>query len=202
MIAVPSDLRQSLHDLVRFAPEGETITLASGKQVRWSIDCSPVTFGDPVTVGFAIAEALTNAGVNPESFDAIGGPDPCGVPMAMAAGMTGSHRAFAIYLEDGIGTSGDFMGAVVEGDRVVLVDDLWIDDHTLNEAISLCVESGLIVMAALVLVYAGPLGKNGEAPTLVEMPTIKPLLPGQKPKVPFIPLYLPADIGVSEADSE
>lgn len=194
-------IRQRLHDLVRFAPEGETLTLASGQETSWVVDCAPLTFGDPVSVGFEMARALTDAGVNPESFDAVGGPDLSGVPMALAACTTGGHRSFAVLRENPDDPARHITGAVEGGDRVVLVDDVYATGATLHDALNVCTRAGLIVVASLVLVYRGNVAEDGRPPDKMIMPTLGDKPEGQAATIPFVPMFLPTEIGVAPEEA-
>lgn len=193
-------IRQRLHDLVRFAPEGETLRLSpSGRETTWTIDCMPLTFGDPVSVGFEIANALTDAGVNQESFDAIGGPDLSGVPMALSAGMTGGHRAFAVR-RAAVGVP-SLSGDVEAGDRVVLVDDVYTTGRTLHGAVAQCTREGLVVVAALVLVYRGNVSEQFKPPDKMAMPVLGDKPEDQAATIPFIAMFLPTDLGVEPGEA-
>lgn len=198
-----SELQKNLSLLVRFAPEGEQIRLESGKQTTWHIDCSPVTLGSPADVGFDVVNALTDAGILPKDYDAIGAPTSSlttGVPIAVAAAMVGGHRAFAVRNHtprDAKSVTERLMGAYQPGDRVVLVDDVYATGRTLHDAVTVCTKAGLTIVAALVLVYRGNVSEDLTPPDQMILPVTDAALPeGETVTVPFVPLFLPTDLGV------
>ena len=141
--------------------EGE-FTLASGRTSHWYLDGRQVAFrGDCVEiVGEAIVEALDEAGVAADSFDAVGGPAVGAIPVALAVAFVTGKPSFAVRKEaKGHGIGGRIAGVLGAGDRVIVVEDTVTSGGSLLDALAPLEDLGCpIVAVSLMLDRGGQLG--------------------------------------------
>ncbi len=141
--------------------EGE-FTLASGRTSHWYLDGRQVAFrGDCVgIVGEAIVEALDEAGVAADSFDAVGGPAVGAIPVALAVAFVTGKPSFAVRKEaKGHGIGGRIAGVLGAGDRVIVVEDTVTSGGSLLDALAPLEDLGCpIVAVSLMLDRGGQLG--------------------------------------------
>lgn len=137
--------------------EGE-FTLASGRTSHWYLDGRQVAFrGDCVEiVGDAIVEALAEAGVVAEDFDAVGGPVVGAIPVALAVAFVTGKPSFAVRKEaKGHGTGGRIAGVLAAGERVLVVEDTVTSGGSLLDALTALDEMSCPIVAVSLMLDRG-----------------------------------------------
>lgn len=155
--------------------EGE-FTLASGRTSHWYLDGRQVAFrGDCVEiVGDAIVDALAEAGVAADDFDAVGGPVVGAIPVALAVAFVTGKPSFAVRKEaKGHGTGGRVAGVLAAGERVLVVEDTVTSGGSLLAALAALDEMSCpIVAVSLMLDRGGELGARLAARGIAYAPVL------------------------------
>ncbi len=156
-------------------------TLASGKRSPYYVDIKKaITRPDVLR---AIAKAMAPHAVN---ADRIAGVELGAVPIAAAVSME-TGRPYVIVRKERKehGTSRDFEGELVAGERVVFVEDVVTTGGTLAKAIERLRASGVTVSEAISVVDREEGGREALAAisvTLSALLTAAELLAASKPK--------------------
>jgi orotate phosphoribosyltransferase len=192
------DVLSLLKAEIKHAPEGEPFILKSGEESSWYLDCRPVTFGQPNLVGNAVLDELDQKSLQARDFTVVGGPALGAIPIAVAVGMLGNLRTFAVRPEPkDHGADGSLViGDLRPGDRVLVVEDVLTSGGSLFHAIKEAVKAGAIVVAACVILYRGTPDSDGIPASEIVMPHID-IHDDQALKIPLISLYSRVDLGVS-----
>lgn len=155
--------------------EGE-FTLASGRTSNWYLDGRQVSFrGDCLRiVGEAVVDALAQAGVSAEDYDAVGGPVVGAIPVALGVALVTGKPSFAVRKEPkGHGVGGRIAGVLEAGQRVLVVEDTATSGGSLLEALPGVEELGCpIVAVSLLLDRGGELGAKLEAKAIRYVPVL------------------------------
>jgi orotate phosphoribosyltransferase len=157
--------------------------LRSGETSEWYVDARQTTYSGAgaLLVGRAVLDHV------PDDVVAVGGmtmgADPIAVATAMVAAIEGrSLSSFSIRKEaKDHGVGGRLVGPVTAGDRVIAIEDTTTTGTALADAIAALRADDVTVAGAIALVDRS----NGAA--AARMASIG---------VPYIPLIVPADLGV------
>ncbi len=155
----------------------EPVKLVSGVWSDWYLDAKQVTWG---AFGHLAVLAVSDIIDVPDvEFEAIGGVSFGGAPMALGCASTRAIPSFAIRNEvKDYGTRSRIVGPLQAGDRVWLVEDVVTTFTSLLSAIEVVEEAGAMVVGTVCLVNRG----NPHLTSIHD--------------VPFVPVFLPADLGV------
>ena len=168
--------------LRRYAIREGEFTLNSGRVSHWYLDGRQVSFrGDCLSiVGEAIVDALAEAGIASDDYDAVGGPVVGAVPVALAVAFTTQKPSFAIRKEaKDHGVGGRIAGVLEPGQRVLIVEDTATTGKALFESLPGIEEMDCpIVAVSLLLDRGGALG---------------PLLADRG--IPYVPVLGAPDLG-------
>ena len=137
--------------------EGE-FTLASGRTSTWYLDGRQVSFrGDCLEiVGTAIVDALADAGIGSDAYDAVGGPVVGAIPVALAVALVTGKPSFAIRKEaKGHGVGGRVAGVLTAGQSVLVVEDTATSGGSLLDALPAVEELGCPIVAVSLLLDRG-----------------------------------------------
>ncbi len=155
--------------------EGE-FTLNSGRTSNWYLDGRQVSFrGDCLRiVGEAIVDALTQAGINPDDYDVVGGPELGAVPVALAVALVTGKPSFAIRKQaKDHGVGGRIAGVLEPAQRVVIVEDTATTGKALFDALPAVTELECpIVAVTLLLDRGGQLGARLEPTGIPYVPVL------------------------------
>lgn len=148
------------------------VTLTSGKQSHYYIDCRPLVL-DPfarVIITSQIAQVLTKEFtiIPCNEFDAVGGPTFSGALMAVA--FANLIAPYSLVIPFAFHTTKDQL-IVPEAkiEKVILVDDVLSTGGTLTQMYKKCVERGWEVKAAAVII-------DREEPESMEMRKLFPII--------------------------
>lgn len=168
----------ALNKLLRASILHGRVQLASGDWTDWYLDAKQVTWGtDGFLATVAVADIIGFIGIE---FDAIGGVSFGGAPMALGCASNLAVPSFAIRNErKDHGRLNRIVGPLQAGSRVVLVEDVVTTFASLLSAIEVVHEAGSTVVATVCLVNRG-----------------NPHLKTVYGDIPFVPVFLPADLGV------
>jgi orotate phosphoribosyltransferase len=133
---------------------GRTFTLASGRESEYYIECSRTTTHAPA---LPLIGALVHARLPAEAVG-VGGPTMGADPIAAAVAYHSAATAHPVSwfsvrkTAKGHGARRWLEGSAEAGDAVVVVEDVITSGSALVDAVRKCVEEGLRVLRAVVLV--------------------------------------------------
>jgi orotate phosphoribosyltransferase len=134
------------HQVIQFG----TFTLASGRESDYYVDMKKA-ITDPVILK-EIAQMMAGE-IAGEDVDKIAGPALGAVPIATAVSLASGIPMLMIRKsKKGYGTSKLIEGDLVEGDRVVVVEDVTTTGNSLLKAVQAVKDNGGVVVRALVAV--------------------------------------------------
>jgi orotate phosphoribosyltransferase len=148
MIEVKKNLLELLttHQVIQFGK----FTLASGRESDYYVDMKKA-ITDPIIlreIGQMMALKITG-----ENVDKIAGPALGAVPIATAVSLASGIPMLMIRKsKKGYGTSKLIEGELLDGDRVVVVEDVTTTGNSLLKAVEAVKDSGGVVVRALVAV--------------------------------------------------
>ena len=129
--------------------------LASGKMSRFYVNCKPTTWNSR---GAYLVSELVYRAVRGLNVDAIGGLEKGADPIALSAALAFERHgkkinAFSIRKKKkGHGLKQEIDGAVMPGDRVVIIDDVATTGGSTVKAIKDAQGAGLTVVKVIILV--------------------------------------------------
>lgn len=157
------------HDVLRFG----SFTLKSGRTSPYFFNLGRISRGPALRqLAAAYADAILDAGV---AFDLVFGPAYKGIPLAAAVSMALAERgrdvAFAYNRKEAKdhGEGGVLVGAEVEGQRALIIDDVLTAGTALRQSIALLRDAGARPVAACIALDREERGSRSDVSAVAEL---------------------------------